>query len=195
MRQHHAAFATAKDSPLANAAGTGATIKMTPGQTGVKEVDALKAAFKGKTIGIQAATVYAKFVYDNFGDIAQIREYKTGAERDLDLQSGRIDLGFDDAVYFSSAFEAAKDTLAFTGPEIAGSIWGERRRPWHSQADTELRDKFNEGDQVGPCRRHRQDPVDEVVQGRRSALAISSAAGTLAADQVSGFRAGLPHAI
>jgi octopine/nopaline transport system substrate-binding protein len=64
-----------------------------PGQTGVKEVEAMKAAFAGKTIGIQAATVYSKFVYDNFGDIATVREYKTGAERDLDLESGRIDLG------------------------------------------------------------------------------------------------------
>ena len=139
-----AAFATAKDSPLANAAGTGATIKMTPGQTGVKEVDALKEAFKGKTIGIQAATVYAKFVYDNFGDIAEIREYKTGADRDLDLQNGRIDLGFDDAVYFANAFQSANDTLAFTGPEIVGSIWGEGEGLGIRQADTDLRDKFNE---------------------------------------------------
>ncbi|MEZ2128529.1 MULTISPECIES: transporter substrate-binding domain-containing protein [unclassified Sinorhizobium] len=139
-----AAFATAKDSPLANAAGTGSTIKMTPGQTGVKEVDALKEAFKGKTIGIQAATVYAKFVYDNFGDIATIREYKTGADRDLDLQNGRIDLGFDDAVYFANAFAAANDTLAFTGPEIAGPIWGEGEGLGIRKADTDLRDKFNE---------------------------------------------------
>lgn len=139
-----AAFATAKDSPLANAAGTGATIKMTPGQTGVKEIDALKEAFKGKTIGIQAATVYAKFVYDNFGDIAQIREYKTGADRDLDLQSGRIDLGFDDAVYFNSAFETAGGALAFTGPEIIGPIWGEGEGLGIRKADTDLRDKFSE---------------------------------------------------
>ncbi|PDT29597.1 ABC transporter substrate-binding protein [Rhizobium sp. L9] len=139
-----AAFATAKDSPLANAAGTGATIKMTPGQTGVKEIDALKELFKGKTIGIQAATVYAKFVYDNFGDIAEIREYKTGADRDLDLQNGRIDLGFDDAVYFANAFEAANGALAFTGPEIVGSIWGEGEGLGIRKADTELRDKFNE---------------------------------------------------
>ncbi|MGO8092063.1 ABC transporter substrate-binding protein, partial [Rhizobium leguminosarum] len=68
-----AAFAAAKDCPLANAAGTGATLKMTPGQTGVKEIEALKEVFKGKTIGIPAATVYAKFVYDHFGDIAEIR--------------------------------------------------------------------------------------------------------------------------
>ncbi|MBY5821629.1 transporter substrate-binding domain-containing protein [Rhizobium leguminosarum] len=138
-----AAFAAAKDSPLANAAGTGATIKMTPGQTGVNEIDALKEVFKGKTIGIQAATVYAKFVYDNFGDIAEIREYKTGADRDLDLQNGRIDLGFDDAVYFANAFKAANDTLAFTGPEIAGSIWGEGEGLGLRKADTDLRDKFN----------------------------------------------------
>ncbi|MBB4229562.1 transporter substrate-binding domain-containing protein [Rhizobium mongolense] len=139
-----AAFATAKDSPLANAAGTGSTIKMTPGQTGVKEIEGLKEAFKDKTIGIQAATVYAKFVYDNFGSIADIREYKTGADRDLDLQSGRIDLGFDDAVYFNNAFQAANGALAFTGPEIAGSIWGEGEGLGLRKADTDLRDKFNE---------------------------------------------------
>ncbi|PDT18817.1 ABC transporter substrate-binding protein [Rhizobium sp. J15] len=138
-----AAFATAKDSPVANAAGTGATIKMTPGQTGVKEIDALKELFKGKTIGIQAATVYAKFVYDNFGDIAEIREYKTGADRDLDLQNGRIDLGFDDAVYFANAFQTANGALAFTGPEIVGPIWGEGEGLGLRKADTDLRDKFN----------------------------------------------------
>ncbi len=138
-----AAFATAKDSPLAKAAGTGSTITMTSGQTGVKEIEALKAAFKGKTIGIQAATVYAKFVYDNFGSIADIREYKTGADRDLDLQNGRIDLGFDDAVYFNNAFEAAGGAIAFTGPEIAGSIWGEGEGLGIRKADTDLRDKLN----------------------------------------------------
>lgn len=138
-----AAFATAKDSPLAKAAGTGATITMTPGQTGVKEIEALKAAFKGKTIGIQAATVYAKFIYDNFGSIAEIREYKTGADRDLDLQNGRIDLGFDDAVYFNNAFQAAGGSLVFTGPEIVGSIWGEGEGLGIRKSDTELRDTFN----------------------------------------------------
>lgn len=138
-----AAFATTKDSPLANAAGTGTEVKMEVGQTGVKEIDALKEVFKGKTIGIQAATVYAKFVYDNFGDTATIREYKTGADRDLDLQNGRIDLGFDDGVYFESAFEAAKGELAFTGPEIVGPIWGAGEGLGVRKADTDLRDMFS----------------------------------------------------
>ncbi|MCM2294122.1 transporter substrate-binding domain-containing protein [Allorhizobium sp. BGMRC 0089] len=138
-----AVFATATDSGLMKAPGTGETIKMTPGEKGVKEIEALRKVFKGKTIGIQAATVYAKFIYDNFGDIATIREYKTGADRDLDLKSGRIDLGFDDATYFSDAFKAAKGALAFTGPEIAGTIWGEGEGLGIRKSDPELRDKFS----------------------------------------------------
>jgi octopine/nopaline transport system substrate-binding protein len=143
----HAAFATAKDSPLANAAGTGTVIKLDPGAT-AKDIDALKEAFAGKTIGIQAATVYSKFIYDNFGGVATVREYKTGAERDLDLESGRIDLVFDDAVYLISAFEKANGTLGFTGPEIGGTIFGSGEGLGLRQADTDLRDMFNKAIQA-----------------------------------------------
>jgi octopine/nopaline transport system substrate-binding protein len=139
-----AGFATTKDSPLANAAGTGTEVHMDVGQTGVKEIDALKEAFKGKTIGIQAATVYSKFVYDNFGKDSTIREYKTGADRDLDLQNGRIDLGFDDTVYFASAIEAAKGELVYTGPDIVGPIWGAGEGLGVRKSDTDLRDRFSE---------------------------------------------------
>lgn len=139
-----AAFATATNGPLANLAGTGETVSLTADQTGGPEIDALREAFNGKTIGIMAATVYSKFIYDNFGDIATIREYKTGAERDLDLETGRIDVGFDDAIYFGSAFDAAKGALAFTGPQVGGPIWGEGEGLGIRKEDTELRDKFSE---------------------------------------------------
>jgi octopine/nopaline transport system substrate-binding protein len=139
-----AAFATAKDGPLANAAGTGSDVTLDVGQTGVAEIEALKEAFKGKTVGIQASTVYAKFIYDNFGDIATIREYKTGGDRDIDLQNGRIDVGFDDSVYFQNAFDAAGGTLTFTGPQIYGPIWGEGEGLGVRKSDPELRDMFSE---------------------------------------------------
>lgn len=139
-----AGFATAKDSPLASLPGAGATVVMKTGETGVKEIDALKEMLKGKTIGIQTATVYAKFVYDNFGDIATVREYKTGADRDLDLQNGRIDVVFDDAIYLESALESSKGSMVFTGPQVAGPIWGEGEGLGIRKADTDLRDKFSE---------------------------------------------------
>lgn len=139
-----AAFATTKDGPLANLVGTGTTVSMAANQIGGQDIDVLREAFSGKTIGIMAATAYSKFIYDNFGDVATIREYKTGAERDLDLETGRIDLGFDDAIYFGSAFEATKGALVFTGPLIGGPIWGEGEALGIRQADTDLRDKFSE---------------------------------------------------
>jgi len=139
----HAAFATLKDGPLANAAGTGTVVKMEPATTGTAEIEAMKTAFAGKTIGIQAATVYSKFIYANFGDIATVREYKTGAERDLDLETGRIDLAFDDAVYLVAAFEKSKGVLGFTGPEIGGTIFGSGEGLGIRKADPELRDMFD----------------------------------------------------
>ncbi len=139
-----AAFATAKDSSVANVAGTGETVSMMLGQKGGKEIDALREALKGKTIGIMGATAYSTFIYDNFGDVATIREYKTGAERDLDLETGRIDVGFDDAIYFGSAFDAAEGRLVFTGPQIGGPIWGEGEALGIRKEDTDLRDKFSE---------------------------------------------------
>lgn len=141
-----ATFATLKDSGLANLAGTGTTIKLSGDVAADKAaVDPFRDAFNGKTIGIQAATVYSKFVYDNFGAIATVKEYKTAAERDLDLASGRIDAGFDDATVFKAAFEAPEYAdLQFTGPEIGGPIWGEGEGLGLRKADTDLKAKFDE---------------------------------------------------
>jgi octopine/nopaline transport system substrate-binding protein len=140
----HAAFAAPADSEFVKVAGTGTVVKMTPDFAGADaEIEAMRKAFEGKTIGIQAATVYAKFVYDKFGDIATVREYKTGAERDLDLESGRIDLAFDDAVYLRSAFEKASSPLAFAGPEIGGTIFGIGEGLGIRKSDPELKALFD----------------------------------------------------
>ena len=140
-----AAFVALKSGPLAKLAGTGTTIKLgTDAAEQKKASEALRTALKGKTVGIQAATVYAKYVYDTFGDVASVREYKTAAERDLDVVSGRIDVGFDDVVYLNSAFEKADNAeLALTGPEIAGPIWGEGEGLGIRKADTDLKAKFD----------------------------------------------------
>lgn len=138
-------FAAVKGSKLANLSGTGKTVKLTGNaSTDKATVDALRAALKGKTIGIQAGTVYSGFIYGHFKDIATIREYKTAAEHDLDLVAGRIDVAFDDATYFISAFAKPDNkNLAFTGPKIAGPIWGEGEALGLRQADKDLKAKFD----------------------------------------------------
>ena len=107
-------------------------------------VDALKPALKGKTIGIQTATVYTKFVTENFGDVATIREYKTEAEHDLDLAAGRIDFAFDDDTVFLAAFkDPANKNLTLVGPKIGGPIWGPGEGYGIRKNEPELKAMFN----------------------------------------------------
>jgi octopine/nopaline transport system substrate-binding protein len=138
-----AVFVADKTGSLANAPGTGSTVKLdNDGKT--PTMDDLRKAFKGKTIGIQTATVYAPFVNNNFKDVATIREYKTSPEHDLDLVAGRIDLAFDDATYFTSAFAKPENKdLAYTGPQINGMIWGPGEAFGMRQGDTDLVAMFN----------------------------------------------------
>lgn len=141
--QTPAVFVVDKTGPLVNAPGTGTEIKlgsdaMTP------TMDDLRKAFKGKTIGIQTATVYTAFVTKNFKDVATIREYKTSPEHDLDLVAGRIDLAFDDATYFTAAFAKADNKdLVYTGPQIGGLVWGPGEAFGMRPADTDLIAMFN----------------------------------------------------
>jgi len=139
-----AGFATLKTSPLANLPDTGKPIKLTGDVAQDKAaVDKFRDAFKGKTIGIQAATVYAKFVYDNFKD-STIREYKTTAERDLDLVAGRIDASFDDETALTAAFSTpGNEDMVLTGPAIGGPIWGPGEGLGVRLADTDLKAKFD----------------------------------------------------
>jgi octopine/nopaline transport system substrate-binding protein len=137
-------FAVVKGSPLENMDGTGQTVKLTgDAATDKAEVEKLRAAFAGKTMGIQAATVYASWAHANFPD-TEIREYKTTAERDLDLVAGRIDVGFDDATSFKAAFATpGNEDLEFTGPEIGGAVWGPGMGLGIRKSDTDLTAKFN----------------------------------------------------
>lgn len=140
-----AAFAVLKSGPLANLAGTGTTLVLGTDPAAQKTaMAALREALKGKTIGVQTSTVYTKFLTDNFGDVATIREYKTSAEHDLDLVAGRIDAAFNDATYFVSAF-AKKDNadMAFSGPEIAGKVWGDGEALGLRKGDTDLKAKLD----------------------------------------------------
>ena len=140
-----ATFAAVKGSDAAKLPGTGTELALTGDAAHDKPlVEKLRAALKGKSIGIQTATVYTKFITDNFSDIADIRDYKTAAEHDLDLAAGRIDYAFDDATYFLTAFQnKGNENLTLAGPQIGGSIWGPGEGFGFRKSDTDLRDMFS----------------------------------------------------
>ncbi len=143
--QTPAGFAGLKTSDVAKMDGNGTTVPLTGDAAHDKAtVDLLRKALKGKTIGIQTATVYTDFVKNNFGDIATITEYKTAAEHDLDVTAGRIDVAFDDDTYFTSAFsKPGNDQMVLVGPQISGSIWGKGIGPGFRKTDSDLRDMWD----------------------------------------------------
>jgi len=138
-------FATLKDSPLANLTGTGSTITLTGDAANDKPlIDKFRDAFKGKTIGVQTATIYTKFLDDNFGSIATIREYKTVNERDADLVAGRLDATVDDDTALAASLATkGNEDMVLTGPEMAGPIWGPGIGLGLRQADTDLKASFD----------------------------------------------------
>ncbi len=89
-------------------------------------MEIVNADLKGKTVGVQVATVMEKFVIDNYKDlgILKVRSYNTQDEANLDLTAGRIDLGFMEfgvAEEFLKSKTGAKFKMA--GPSFAQEKW------------------------------------------------------------------------
>jgi len=84
-----------------------------------------KAGLKGKTIGVQRATIHENFARDNFGDVAEIKSYATQDEVYLDMASGRLDTGVADSVAVDEGFiqtDAGKD-FELIGPGFNDPKW------------------------------------------------------------------------
>jgi octopine/nopaline transport system substrate-binding protein len=116
-------FAVLKSHPLAKAVPDSSLMveldKMTPESQ--KALDDLKRALTGKTIGAQTATNQYRFLDHHFKGLAEIRDYKTAEQTDLDLAAGRIDALIVSTTYLKPlmATDKGKD-LALIGPFFRG---------------------------------------------------------------------------
>ena len=141
-----AGFLVAKDGPLAKLPGIGTVFNLTKDEAGAKPtIDAMREMLKGKTIGVQVATIHANFVDKYFKDVATIQEYKTTEQHDLDLMAGRIDAAFADVPYFTTTLSKpeAKD-LMLAGAEFrGGDIFGRGVGVGLRKTDPELKAMFD----------------------------------------------------
>ncbi len=76
---------------------------------------------KGKTVGVQRATIHDNFVSGEFGDAVDIRRYGTQDEAYLDALSGRLDLLLADSVAMDEGFLSTEDGAGweFVGPNFS----------------------------------------------------------------------------
>jgi octopine/nopaline transport system substrate-binding protein len=135
-------FAVAKDSPLA--ALPIDKISLADEAKAKEMIEKMRPMLKGKVIGVQAATGNLEFVKKYFGDVVEIREYKTTEQHDLDLAAGRIDGIF--AQQTALAATLAKPdyaNYAVAGPGFYSGIFGRGTGAGIRKEDTALKDKLN----------------------------------------------------
>lgn len=142
-----ASFVGLKTGDMKDMPGTGTTIHLGADGTGDDAMlDKLRAALKGKTIAVQTATTFADFAHKHFDDVATVREYKTAAEHDLDVMTGRADVAFDDATVEGAALAKPDNKdLTVVGPLIAGQVWGDGMAYGVAKSNPELRDMLTKG--------------------------------------------------
>ncbi|MEY8711658.1 ABC transporter substrate-binding protein [Mangrovibacter phragmitis] len=143
--QTPASFITLKGNLLPEATGADALIKLHDNPAEINPAIArLRAALKGKTIGIASGTVYTPFIDKYFKDIATVREYNSSADAILDLQAERIDAVFDDVTFANSIMGKPENKdLTFSGPKLGGPIWGEGEAMGVRKSDTDLKAKLD----------------------------------------------------
>jgi arginine/ornithine transport system substrate-binding protein len=105
-----------------------------------------KEGLKGKTVGVQRATIHENFLRDNFGDSVSIKSYATQEEANMDLASGRVDLVIADSTVLLGGFletDAGKD-YEFIGPGFTDEQWfGEGIGIAVRKGEDDLRAMFN----------------------------------------------------
>ncbi len=106
-------------------------------------LDVLTKAFKGKTIGVQTATIHQNFLESGLMGNVKIRTYKTQDEVNLDLSAGRIDAALAAAVAFTDYAEKSGKEVVLTGPTFAGGDFGNGVGVGIRKGDSKILNDFN----------------------------------------------------
>ena len=139
-------FLVAKDSPLAKMPGKGEAFNLSTQQAAAeKAIEAYKPLLKGKTVGVQTSTIHSNFADKYLKGTAEIREYKTTEQHDLDLAAGRIDAVFAGAAQVIGTLEKPdfKD-YAVAGPSLTGGLLGAGIAVGLRKDEVDLKKAFDE---------------------------------------------------
>ena len=105
-----------------------------------------REAIKGKTVGVQRATIHDRYLTDNYGKDVKIKRYGTQDEAYLDLTAGRVDMLLADSIALSDGFLKKPEgkNFQFIGPDLSEKKWfGEGAGIAIRKQDTDLVELFN----------------------------------------------------
>ena len=141
-----AKFAVLEDSDLAEAGLPTEVLDLsTMHSANEQALEALKTAMDGRSIGVQVATIHQNFLDDQLADVADIRQYDTQENLDLDLQAGRVDAALADMAYWVTLLETDKGQgITLIGPGLSKGPFGEGVGIGLRKEDDDLEAMFNE---------------------------------------------------
>jgi arginine/ornithine transport system substrate-binding protein len=104
-----------------------------------------EAGLKGKSVGVQRATIHANYIHQTYGNVVNIKEYDTQENANLDLASGRLDAILADSVVLQEGFlnKPEGKPFGFFGPELRGKIFGDGAGIALRKEDDKLRTGFD----------------------------------------------------
>lgn len=108
--------------------------------------DNWREKLKGKTVGVQRATIHDRYVSETASDIFTIQRYNTQEEANMDLVAGRIDVTLADQTALADGFLRHDDGkgFAFAAPVINDrAFYGEGVSVAVRKGDDPLRQAFN----------------------------------------------------
>lgn len=114
-------------------------------------IEISKEGLKGKSVGVQRATIHDNFITAEFGDTVEIKRYASQDDAYLDAVAGRVDLLLADSAAMDDGFlkkEAGKD-FEFVGPDYTDpKYFGEGVGIAIRMGDTDLVELFNKAIQA-----------------------------------------------
>ncbi|WP_420403651.1 transporter substrate-binding domain-containing protein [Nisaea sp.] len=139
-----ASLVVLKSSPLASLDAGLANISLADVDAGEKAaLDKIKAALKGKTVGVQISTTHENFLNEYMADTVTVKTYDTQENLDLDLGAGRIDAALASLSYWVPLLEGEKGAkMAMVGPKMDGGPFGNGVGAGIRKDDQELADMF-----------------------------------------------------
>jgi len=108
-----------------------------------KALDMIKEAIQGKIVCTQVGTIHQNFLQSGDVGVVKVRVYKTQDEVNLDLTSGRCDVGLAAAVAFVDYSEKSGENIKLVGPTLSGGSFGNGVGVGIRKSDTKLISDFN----------------------------------------------------
>jgi len=138
-------FVVRKDHPLANFRSELQRLTLNdinPGEQAV--IDAIVEALTDKIIGVQVATINAKFADEYLGDHAEIRIYDFQHTVDLELYQGRLDALIGGMAYWVPILKSEQGKeYQIVGPYMTGGPFGDGIGVAVNKKDKDLADMFS----------------------------------------------------